>query len=134
MNYRESAIDLLEQQQASHVVSERERRERPLNIGALFYVRRKPRVIADDEGKTSGVRGHVLLDEFRELIRCPGFAFGIQHDDAIGVVERREQLCLLHVCDLQRQEMPDSTAVVVAQLRQRRIFRLTDPNHPQLHL
>jgi hypothetical protein len=30
--------------------------------------------------------------------------------------------------------MPDSTDVVVAQLRQRRIFRLTDPNHPQLHL
>jgi len=110
-----------------------QRRERPLNVGTLLDIGWKAGIIADDKRQAPGIGRHVPLHEVRKLIRCPGFPLRIQHHDTVGRFQGRKPLGWPEVCDLQRQEVPDSTEVVIAQLCQVRAPGFACPNHAQLH-
>ena len=73
----------------------------------------------------------MLLNEFGELLRCPCFSFGIEHDDSIRGIERGKQLRIFDLCDLQPQKMPNAADIVFAKFCLLRILRLSDPDDSQ---
>src|SRR5262245_24335609 len=87
MNYRQTAIDLFEQEDAAEIVSESQRRKRPHDIGAFLEFVGEAAKASNHENQAAGVLPHVFAEELGELFGGPGFPAGIKHHHTIRNID-----------------------------------------------
>ena len=142
------AVNLFEHNETGHLMGERQRRERPDDVGSFFEGFGDSAITADYKSEISWVVARMAIEEVRELGGSECLSAGIEEDDAIRLRQRGQYALRFGIAlplrvsgpgvfeldDIDRQEASDPRYEILRQRRQVRLPCSADPDNTQLQV